>query len=162
MQKCVSSERCAELIIIAASHNLNEAWISYQPVLLVMYLVQYMPFIGFWLMDKTRACSTSTYIDTNELFTELKEKWDGLGIKTTVIIYGRGAIVAVCLSSILVWLSSILVGAINSVPMLPKVLELVGLGFTGWFVYRYLLLKSSRKELAEDIGSLKKKITGTE
>nr|VDC76567.1 unnamed protein product [Brassica rapa] len=54
MQKRVSSERCAELTIIAASHNLKEAWISYQPVLLVMYLLQYMPFRGFWLMDKIR------------------------------------------------------------------------------------------------------------
>ncbi|CAN7052107.1 unnamed protein product [Brassica oleracea var. botrytis] len=51
-EKRVSSERCAELTIIAASHNLKEAWISYQPVLLVMYLVQYMPSLGLWLMDK--------------------------------------------------------------------------------------------------------------
>ncbi|ESQ49768.1 hypothetical protein EUTSA_v10021121mg [Eutrema salsugineum] len=51
-EKRVSSERCAELTIIAASHNLKEAWISYQPVLLVMYLVQYIPPLGFWLMDK--------------------------------------------------------------------------------------------------------------
>ncbi|KAK6144959.1 hypothetical protein DH2020_021779 [Rehmannia glutinosa] len=51
-QKRVSSERCAELTIIAASHGLKEAWISYQPVLAVMYLVQYMPTVGYWLMDK--------------------------------------------------------------------------------------------------------------
>ncbi|GMH13060.1 hypothetical protein Nepgr_014901 [Nepenthes gracilis] len=51
-EKRVSSERCAELTIIAASHGLKEAWISYQPVLAVMYLVQYMPTVGFWLMDK--------------------------------------------------------------------------------------------------------------
>ncbi|XP_010258509.1 PREDICTED: dehydrogenase/reductase SDR family member 7 isoform X2 [Nelumbo nucifera] len=48
----VSSERCAELIIIAATHGLKEVWISDQPVLAVMYLVQYMPTIGYWLMDK--------------------------------------------------------------------------------------------------------------
>ncbi|KAJ9169245.1 hypothetical protein P3X46_017457 [Hevea brasiliensis] len=48
----VSSERCAELTIIAATHGLKEAWISHQPVLTVMYLVQYMPTIGYWLMDK--------------------------------------------------------------------------------------------------------------
>lgn len=30
LQKRVSSERCAELTIIAASHGLKEAWISYQ------------------------------------------------------------------------------------------------------------------------------------
>ncbi|PON59111.1 Short-chain dehydrogenase/reductase [Parasponia andersonii] len=51
-EKRVSSERCAELTIIAASHGLKEAWISNQPVLAVMYLVQYMPTVGFWLMDK--------------------------------------------------------------------------------------------------------------
>ncbi|KAG7558019.1 Cyanobacterial aminoacyl-tRNA synthetase CAAD domain [Arabidopsis suecica] len=105
---------------------------------------------------KTRASSDETSsIDTNELITDLKEKWDGLENKSTVLVYGGGAIVAV-------WLSSIVVGAINSVPLLPKVMELVGLGYTGWFVYRYLLFKSSRKELAEDIESLKKKIAGSE
>ncbi|XP_076957444.1 protein CURVATURE THYLAKOID 1A, chloroplastic-like [Bidens hawaiensis] len=93
--------------------------------------------------------------DANELFNDLKEKWDAVENKSTVIIYGGGAIVAV-------WLSSIVVGAINSVPVLPKIMELVGLGYSGWFVYRYLLFKSSRKELATDIESIKKKIAGTE
>jgi len=51
-EKRVSAERCAELTIVAASHGLKEAWISYHPVLLVMYLVQYMPTIGYWFMDK--------------------------------------------------------------------------------------------------------------
>lgn len=51
-EKRVSSERCAELTIIAATHGLKEVWISYQPVLAVMYLVQYMPTVGYWLMDK--------------------------------------------------------------------------------------------------------------
>ncbi|XP_027337854.1 protein CURVATURE THYLAKOID 1A, chloroplastic-like [Abrus precatorius] len=105
---------------------------------------------------QTRASSEETSsVDANELFTDLKQKWDAVENKSTVLLYGGGAIVAV-------WLSSILVSAINSVPLLPKIMELVGLGYTGWFVYRYLLFKSSRKELATDIESLKKKITGTE
>ncbi|KAH9621581.1 hypothetical protein KSS87_002729 [Heliosperma pusillum] len=98
---------------------------------------------------------TSTSVDSGELFDDLKEKWDKIENKSTVLLYGGGALVAV-------WLSSVVVGAINSVPLLPKIMELVGLGYTGWFVYRYLLFKSSRKELAEDIESLKKKIAGTE
>ncbi|KAL0551756.1 hypothetical protein IC582_010845 [Cucumis melo] len=48
----LSSEKCAQLTIIAATHNLKEVWISYQPVLAVMYLVQYTPTVGYWLMDK--------------------------------------------------------------------------------------------------------------
>ncbi|KAK9910257.1 hypothetical protein M0R45_034225 [Rubus argutus] len=98
---------------------------------------------------------TSTSVDTGELISDLKEKWDAVENKSTVLLYGGGAIVAV-------WLSSTIVGAVNSVPLLPKLLELVGLGYTGWFVYRYLLFKSSRKELATDIEALKKKIAGTE
>uniref|UniRef100_A0ABL6UTC8 Cyanobacterial aminoacyl-tRNA synthetase CAAD domain-containing protein n=1 Tax=Cannabis sativa TaxID=3483 RepID=A0ABL6UTC8_CANSA len=85
----------------------------------------------------TSSEETSTSVDANELFTDLKEKWDAVENKSTVLLYGGGAIVAV-------WLSSILVGAINSVPLLPKVMELVGLGYTGWFVYRYLLFKQKR------------------
>ncbi|KAG6748178.1 protein CURVATURE THYLAKOID 1A [Populus alba x Populus x berolinensis] len=105
---------------------------------------------------QTRASSSEeSPVDANEIFTDLKEKWDAVENKSTVIIYGGGAVVAV-------WLSSILIGAVNSVPLLPKILELVGLGYTGWFVYRYLLFKSSRKELATDIEVLKKKIAGTE
>jgi len=82
-------------------------------------------------------------------------QWDAVEDKPTLLLYGGGAIVAL-------WLTSVVVGAINAVPLLPKIMELVGLGYTGWFVYRYLLFKESRKELASDIETLKKKITGTE
>ncbi|XP_077230642.1 protein CURVATURE THYLAKOID 1A, chloroplastic-like [Tasmannia lanceolata] len=105
---------------------------------------------------RIRASSSeeTSSVQVEEIFSDLKEKWDALENKSTVIVYGGGAIVAV-------WLSSILIGAINSVPLLPKILELVGLGYTAWFVYRYLLFKSSRKELATDIEALKKKVAGT-
>ncbi|XP_047314959.1 protein CURVATURE THYLAKOID 1A, chloroplastic-like isoform X2 [Impatiens glandulifera] len=104
---------------------------------------------------KASSEDSSSANDPNELLNDLKEKWDAVENKSTVIIYGGGAIVAI-------WLSSIVVGAINSVPLLPKIMELVGLGYTGWFVYRYLLFKQSRKELATDIDALKKKIAGSD
>ncbi|KAG0534275.1 hypothetical protein BDA96_04G266000 [Sorghum bicolor] len=91
----------------------------------------------------------------DELIADLKAKWDAVENKSTVLTYAGGAVVAL-------WLTSVIVGAINSVPLLPKIMELVGLGYTGWFVYRYLLFKESRKELADDIESLKKKIAGSE
>ncbi|KAK9082734.1 hypothetical protein Scep_029205 [Stephania cephalantha] len=55
MKRGISSERCAELTLIAATHGLKEAWISDQPVLAIMYLVQYMPTVGYWIMDKVGA-----------------------------------------------------------------------------------------------------------
>jgi hypothetical protein len=32
---------------------------------------------------------------------------------------------------------------------IPKAFELVGLTYSGWFTYRYLLFKSSREELVK-------------
>ena len=59
----------------------------------------------------------------------------------------------------IVWLSGTVVGA-NSIPVLPKVMELVGLGYSSWFVYRYVLFKDSRKELVEQFDALKNKVSG--
>jgi len=89
----------------------------------------------------------------DELVSDLKTKWDGVENKSAVAVYAGGAVVTL-------WLSSTIIGAVNSLPLLPKLLELIGLGYTGWFVYRYLLFKSSRKELVSDIEELKGKITG--
>ena len=62
----------------------------------------------------------------------------------------------------LVWLSGTVVGAVEGLPVVPKVLELVGLGYPAFFAYRYLLFRSSREELVRDIDALKDKITGGE
>ncbi|KAJ9545759.1 hypothetical protein OSB04_025466 [Centaurea solstitialis] len=93
--------------------------------------------------------------EVGEVFSNLKEKWDALENKPMAVVYGGGAAVGV-------WLSSTVVNAINSVPVVPKFMELIGFGYTGWFIYRYLLFKSGRKELADDIEVLKKKIIGSE
>ncbi|XP_051130158.1 protein CURVATURE THYLAKOID 1A, chloroplastic-like isoform X3 [Andrographis paniculata] len=104
---------------------------------------------------KASSSSDESPVDANELIEDLKQKWDAVENKPTVILYGSGAIVAL-------WFASVVVGAINSIPLVPKMMELVGLGYAGWFVYRYLLFKSSRKELATDIEALKKKISGAD
>ncbi|XP_076944838.1 protein CURVATURE THYLAKOID 1A, chloroplastic-like [Bidens hawaiensis] len=94
----------------------------------------------------------SSSLDSDELFKDLKEKWDAVENKPTVIIYGTGGAVAI-------WLSSVVIGAIHKVPLLPNIMELVGVGYSGWFVYRYLLFESSRKELAANIESIKKELS---
>ncbi|CAN4114849.1 unnamed protein product [Withania somnifera] len=53
------------------------------------------------------------------------------------------------------WLTTSIVGAINSIPLFPKLLELVGLGYTLWFSARYLLFRSNRDALAAKVGKLK-------
>ena len=72
-----------------------------------------------------------------------------------MITYAAGATAAL-------WLSTTLVGAINVVPLLPKVMELVGLGYSTWFVYRYVLFKESRQELVEQVDALIARVSGEE
>ena len=50
--------------------------------------------------------------------------------------------------------------AINDFPLLSPLFELIGLGYTSWFVYRYLWKESSRKELQEEIEVLKSQVMG--
>ena len=71
--------------------------------------------------------------------------------KSAVVTYVAGA-------AALVWLSGTVVGAINAIPVLPKVMELVGLGYSPC-LYRYVLYKDSRKE-PEQFDALKNKVSG--
>jgi len=50
--------------------------------------------------------------------------------------------------------------ALDDIPLLSPFFELVGIGYSAWFVYRYLLRASNRKELAEEINALKNQVVG--
>lgn len=89
----------------------------------------------------------------DDMLSMLKQKFDSIENKSIPLAYGSAALVAL-------WVSATIVDAIDSVPLLPKVMEFIGFGYTVWFVYRYLLFKGSREELAAAIEELKQKITG--
>ncbi|KAL6655420.1 hypothetical protein ACP70R_006246 [Stipagrostis hirtigluma subsp. patula] len=72
----------------------------------------------------------------------------------TALVYGTSAVVAI-------WISSIVVSALDSVPLVPQVMEVVGLGFTIWFTSRYLIFKENRDELITRVSSIKKQILGS-
>ena len=50
--------------------------------------------------------------------------------------------------------------AINDVPVLAPLFELIGLIYSGWFAYRYLFKASDRRELASQINAIKDQIVG--
>lgn len=54
-----------------------------------------------------------------------------------------------------------LLDAINDIPLVAPTFELIGIAYSVWFVYRYLLGASNRKELLDQIQSLKKYIVGS-
>nr|XP_043634031.1 protein CURVATURE THYLAKOID 1D, chloroplastic [Erigeron canadensis] len=58
------------------------------------------------------------------------------------------------------WLTASIVGAIDRIPLFPKLLEVVGLGYTIWFSTRYLLFKRNRDELVSKVEEIKQQVLG--
>ena len=50
---------------------------------------------------------------------------------------------------------------LNTIPLFAPTFELIGLGFSGWFIFRYLLYAESRQELKQEIDVVKDKIVGS-
>jgi CAAD domains of cyanobacterial aminoacyl-tRNA synthetase len=61
---------------------------------------------------------------------------------------------------IAVKLTLAILDAINDIPLIAPTFELIGFGYTAWFVYRYLLRATNRRELSSEIQSLKQQIFG--
>lgn len=55
-----------------------------------------------------------------------------------------------------------LLDAIDDIPLISPTLELIGIGYTAWFIYRYLLRASNRQELVEEFKSLKNQVLGSQ
>lgn len=72
-------------------------------------------------------------------------------ITTLILIVAAFVAVKVTLAAI---------DAINDIPLLSPLFEVIGIGYAAWFVYRYLLRASTRKELVEDIKALGDQVTG--
>lgn len=51
-------------------------------------------------------------------------------------------------------------GAIDNIPLLAPLLELIGLGYAAWFVYRYLWKAENRQELIQEFRAFKSQIVG--
>ncbi len=61
-----------------------------------------------------------------------------------------------------VYITLAVLDAINDLPLLGSILELVGLAYGGWFIWRYLLKASSRDELLQEFESLKSQVIGSQ
>jgi hypothetical protein len=49
---------------------------------------------------------------------------------------------------------------VNEIPLLQPTFEIVGIGYSAWFIYRYLLQASKRKDLVRDINTIKNQVLG--
>ena len=50
--------------------------------------------------------------------------------------------------------------SLDDIPLLSPFFEIVGISYSGWFVWRYLLKASTRKELSEELSTLKNQVLG--
>ena len=64
------------------------------------------------------------------------------------------------LSIITVKIIVAVLGAIDDIPLLAPLLEMVGLGYSSWFVWRYLWKASNRKELSSEFDAIKNQVFG--
>lgn len=52
--------------------------------------------------------------------------------------------------------------SLNDIPLVAPTFELIGIGYSAWFIYRYLLKASTRQELTSEITTLKSQVVGKE
>ena len=50
--------------------------------------------------------------------------------------------------------------SLNDIPLLAPTFELIGIIYSGWFIYRYLLRASSRQELSTELQAWKEQLLG--
>lgn len=87
-------------------------------------------------------------IDTEALVARAKDAFSDVSDRplyySKIAGYAAGAIV-------LLTVLRAIVAAIDALPVLPATLELVGLGYAAWFVWRYVLFRDTRTELVDEI-----------
>jgi hypothetical protein len=99
-----------------------------------------------------------TYVELGkEFFSDLYENLVNLISDNQKLLTNVGLILG---AFIAVKITLAILDAINDIPLLAPLFELVGLAYTGWFVYRYMLKESTRQELVTEFEALKTQIMG--
>ncbi|KAL9229038.1 hypothetical protein vseg_004554 [Gypsophila vaccaria] len=92
--------------------------------------------------------------DTPELLKTVQQAWDKVEDKyavSSLAVAGTLALVA----------SSGVISAIDRLPLIPGVLELVGIGYTGWFAYKNLIFTPEREALIKKVKDTYNEIIGS-
>ena len=92
--------------------------------------------------------------DVQDLMKPIQEAWEKVEDKYAV----SSLVVA---GGVFLWGSTGMISAIDRLPLIPGVLELVGIGYTGWFAYKNLVFKPDREALIEKIKCTYKDIIGS-
>ncbi|KNA19528.1 hypothetical protein SOVF_060860 [Spinacia oleracea] len=102
----------------------------------------------------TSADEAPSEVDTTELLKTIQDAWDKVDDKYAVSSLAVAGVVAL-------WGSAGMISAIDRLPLIPGVFELVGIGYTGWFAYKNLLYTPDREALLQKIKDTYKDIIGS-
>ncbi|GMI98493.1 CURVATURE THYLAKOID 1B, PLASTID TRANSCRIPTIONALLY ACTIVE 8 [Hibiscus trionum] len=91
--------------------------------------------------------------ETPEFIKTLQQTWDKVEDKYAVSTLAVSGLVAVVGSAGLV-------SAIDRLPLIPGILEAVGIGYSGYFAYKYLLFKPDRDAMLKKVKETYKEILG--
>ncbi|CAA7394180.1 unnamed protein product [Spirodela intermedia] len=89
-----------------------------------------------------------------EIVKTLQEAWNKVEDKYAVSSLAVAGVVAL-------WGTGGMISAIDRLPLVPGVLEVVGIGYTGWFAYKNLLKKPEREALIAKIKNTYNEILGS-
>ncbi|KDP28405.1 hypothetical protein JCGZ_14176 [Jatropha curcas] len=89
-----------------------------------------------------------------EIVKTVQEAWDKVEDKYAVSSLAVAGAVAL-------WGSTGMISAIDRLPLIPGLLEVVGIGYSGWFAYKNLIFKPDREALIEKIKATYKDIIGS-
>ncbi|PIN22530.1 hypothetical protein CDL12_04751 [Handroanthus impetiginosus] len=92
--------------------------------------------------------------ETPEIVKTIQEAWGKVEDKYAVTSLAVAGGVAL-------WASAGMISALDRLPLVPGVLELVGIGYTGWFAYRNLVFKPDREALIKKVVDTYNDIIGT-
>ncbi|KZV49951.1 hypothetical protein F511_39960 [Dorcoceras hygrometricum] len=80
----------------------------------------------------------------NSIVKSVQNVWDKSEDRVALIGLGFAGVVGL-------WAAIKLISTIDKVPLVPGFLELVGIVYSSWFIYRYLLYKPDREELFQTV-----------
>ncbi|XP_073111991.1 protein CURVATURE THYLAKOID 1B, chloroplastic [Elaeis guineensis] len=102
----------------------------------------------------TGETSAEVATELPEIVKTIQEAWDRLEDKYAVTSLAFAGAIAL-------WSTSGMILAIDRLPVVPGILEIVGIGYTGWFAYRNLVFKPDREALIAKIKSTYSDIIGS-
>jgi CAAD domains of cyanobacterial aminoacyl-tRNA synthetase len=82
----------------------------------------------------------------DQFFGEYKKPITTAGLVLTAVPF-----VALCLA---------LLEVVNAIPLFAPILELIGFGYSSWFIYRYLLFADRRQDFSQNLKGYREQILG--